>query len=46
MTVSHFDENHSQELMFIDTNVLLVLIGSFGYNHQYKPFGDWLTLIK
>ena len=36
----------SQELMFPDTNVPLVLIGSTGYNLQYKPFCDWLTLLN
>ena len=46
MTISHFDENHSQKLMFADANVQLVLSGSSGYNLQYKPFWDWLTLIE
>ena len=46
MTIGHFDEKHSQELMFADTNVQLVLICSSGYNLQYKPFCDWLTLIE
>ena len=32
--------------MFADTNDQLVLIGSSGCNHQYKPFCDWLTLIE
>ena len=32
--------------MFADTNEQLVLIGSSGCNLQYKPFCDWLTLIK
>ena len=44
MTIGHFDEI-SQEFMFADTNVQLILIGSSGYNFQYKPFCDWLTLI-
>ena len=46
MTIGHFDEDHSQELMFADTNVQLVLICSSGYNLQCKPFCDWLTLIE
>ena len=38
--------NRSQELIFADTNVQLVFIGSCGYNLQHKPFCDWLTLIE
>ena len=32
--------------MFADTNDQLVLIVFSGCNLQYKPFCDWLTLIK
>ena len=36
MTVSLFEENHSEKLVFADTNEKICLIGSWSYNHQYK----------
>ena len=45
MTIGLFEENHSEKLVFADTNGKISLIGSWSYNHQYKSFCDWLTLI-
>ena len=46
MTIGLFEENHSEKLVFADTNKQISLIASWSYNHQYKSFCYWLTLIE